>query len=352
MALAARLTVGGGAGCARSPVACAQALPRRAAPQPLPRRGAPQLSQLLGTVKQAPGPVVGGSSRGIEHRLVRGGRGSPGGRRSRPANSIRSVPLRAPAQRRTPPTAQACRSADEDALPPAEVLESAGALRSLSFISFWAQLALSLTSALVFAFSMAFSGNPSSSGDPTKYLTLVGVVFSFLSTFFAHGFNTLAKKVDKGEVVKRAWVVTSLLRCARQRAGRRTLPAAASRRPPAVAPGSLNRGALKQEIRQGIKQNDAVKIASPCAPLQELDPQLPGHRLHADRAAGRGAPLGRAAGAVGADRGGANQQQQQQRRRRRAQAASCLAGAQAAESACWACAAACRRWAPWWPRAC
>jgi hypothetical protein len=98
-----------------------------------------------------------------------------------------------------------------------DVLQSAGALRSLSFVSFWSQLALSLTSALVFAFSMAFSRTASSEGDPTKYLTLVGILFSFLSTFFAHGFYNLAQKVAKGEAIKRAWVVSSLLRCVAQR---------------------------------------------------------------------------------------------------------------------------------------
>ncbi len=98
-----------------------------------------------------------------------------------------------------------------DAAAAGDVIVKSTALRNLSFVSFWAQLALTLASGGVFAFSMMF-GNANSTTDITKWLTLVGIVCSLLSTFFAHGFNTLAKKVQSGQVVQRAWVVNSLLR--------------------------------------------------------------------------------------------------------------------------------------------
>lgn len=51
-----------------------------------------------------------------------------------------------------------------------------------------------------------------STADPSKYCTLLGVALSFISTFFAHGFNSLAKKVSSGQGVSRDWVVANLLR--------------------------------------------------------------------------------------------------------------------------------------------
>jgi Protein of unknown function (DUF3611) len=50
------------------------------------------------------------------------------------------------------------------------------------------------------------------SADPAKWASFVGVVLGFISTFFAHGFYTLAKKVAQDQHVSKAWLVSSLLR--------------------------------------------------------------------------------------------------------------------------------------------
>lgn len=49
--------------------------------------------------------------------------------------------------------------------------------------------------------------------DVTRWFTLVGIVFSFLSTFFAHGFLSLARKaINEGRQVSRAFLYQNLVR--------------------------------------------------------------------------------------------------------------------------------------------
>ncbi|KAG2498695.1 hypothetical protein HYH03_003435 [Edaphochlamys debaryana] len=86
---------------------------------------------------------------------------------------------------------------------------SAGWQRSLSFVAFWLQLALTLVSAGILIFSLAAT----TTIGPVwpRYFTLGGIVFAFLSTFFAHGFQTLAKKLAGGEPVAPAWLARNLL---------------------------------------------------------------------------------------------------------------------------------------------
>mmetsp|Transcript_14639 Transcript_14639/g.31888 ORF Transcript_14639/g.31888 Transcript_14639/m.31888 type:complete len:266 (+) Transcript_14639:1170-1967(+) len=93
---------------------------------------------------------------------------------------------------------------------------SAGAQKTLSFLAFWAQLALSLVSAGILVFSIAVVPKENVAGglavEVSKWLTLGGVVCSFISTFFAHGFLRLARKLESGGLVKGPWLVSNLLR--------------------------------------------------------------------------------------------------------------------------------------------
>eukprot|EP00798_Chlamydomonas_sp_ICE-L_P020530 gene20530-27320_t len=86
--------------------------------------------------------------------------------------------------------------------------KSAGFMKSLSFIAFWLQLALSTVSAGVLLFSLAVSPMT----DVSKWLTVVGVVFGFISSFFAHGFLKLSRKLAGGESVDPTHMTANLLR--------------------------------------------------------------------------------------------------------------------------------------------
>ena len=49
--------------------------------------------------------------------------------------------------------------------------------------------------------------------------TLIGIVCSFASTFFAHGFLSLARSaINQGKAVKRSFLVQNLVRSGRARA--------------------------------------------------------------------------------------------------------------------------------------
>lgn len=49
--------------------------------------------------------------------------------------------------------------------------------------------------------------------DVSRWFTLVGIVASFISTFFAHGFLTLAKQaINEGRQVSRGFLVQALVR--------------------------------------------------------------------------------------------------------------------------------------------
>ncbi|EFJ45765.1 hypothetical protein VOLCADRAFT_118304, partial [Volvox carteri f. nagariensis] len=91
---------------------------------------------------------------------------------------------------------------------------SAGWQKSLSFLAFWMQLALTGVSAGVLLFSLAASGAPAGANPSwDRYFTACGVVCGFISTFFAHGFLRLARRLAAGEVVEPGWLEGSLLRC-------------------------------------------------------------------------------------------------------------------------------------------
>ncbi|KIY98992.1 hypothetical protein MNEG_8972 [Monoraphidium neglectum] len=86
---------------------------------------------------------------------------------------------------------------------------SAGLVRNLAFGSFWVQLPLSVVSSAILFFATQLSG-PS---DVSRWFTFAGIVFGFLSTFFAHGFLTLARQaISEGKEVKRSFLVSNLVR--------------------------------------------------------------------------------------------------------------------------------------------
>ncbi|KAG2446886.1 hypothetical protein HYH02_008042 [Chlamydomonas schloesseri] len=91
---------------------------------------------------------------------------------------------------------------------------SAGWQKSLSFVAFWLQLALTIVSAGVLVFSLMVS-NVAATNVPAwpRYFTAGGIVAAFLSTFFAHGFLRLARNLSAGETVNPGWVGANLLRC-------------------------------------------------------------------------------------------------------------------------------------------
>ena len=65
------------------------------------------------------------------------------------------------------------------------LFRAADACRRVGWASFWAQLALSIVSAGILLFSAAFTAQ--NGPGATLYMTLFGVVASFLSTFWAYG---------------------------------------------------------------------------------------------------------------------------------------------------------------------
>jgi len=88
----------------------------------------------------------------------------------------------------TPPTPVAVSEAARTRL-----FRAADACRKVGWASFWTQLSLSLVSAGILLFSVAFTA--SNGPGMALYLTLFGVVASFLSTFWAYGYTRLARKL-------------------------------------------------------------------------------------------------------------------------------------------------------------
>ncbi|MEW5297982.1 MAG: hypothetical protein WDW36_001150 [Sanguina aurantia] len=88
--------------------------------------------------------------------------------------------------------------------------------RNLCFCAFWLQLALSLSSAVILVFSILGTPPPAPGQAGvvglTRSLAFVGVATAFTSTFFAHGFQSLAKKLVANGVVERGWLAANLLR--------------------------------------------------------------------------------------------------------------------------------------------
>ncbi|CAG9465856.1 unnamed protein product [Pedinophyceae sp. YPF-701] len=75
------------------------------------------------------------------------------------------------------------------------IRRAALAIRRFGYVSFWAQLGLSLVSAIVLLFSVAFSRE--SSQSVSLYFTLFGIMASILSTFWAFGYTRLARTMFK-----------------------------------------------------------------------------------------------------------------------------------------------------------
>lgn len=87
--------------------------------------------------------------------------------------------------------------------------------KNLSFVAFWLQFALSVVSAGILLFSVAFVPkgpyNVSSAVDASKYLTLVGVIAALISSLMAHGFLTMSRRIQAGKTVAKNYLVNSLL---------------------------------------------------------------------------------------------------------------------------------------------
>lgn len=70
-----------------------------------------------------------------------------------------------------------------------------GAVKRYGWISFWIQLSLSIVSGIILLFSVAFT---SQSGPKSAlYLTLLGILAGFLSTFWNFGYTRTAMKMQK-----------------------------------------------------------------------------------------------------------------------------------------------------------
>ncbi|KAL0040574.1 hypothetical protein WJX77_011338 [Trebouxia sp. C0004] len=96
---------------------------------------------------------------------------------------------------------------------------AAAACRRFGWLSFWTQLVLSVVSAIILLFSVAFTSlnGPSIS----LWLTLFGVVAGFLSTFWSFGYTRLSRRLyrylstgpdDNSKRVKKADVLNTLMR--------------------------------------------------------------------------------------------------------------------------------------------
>eukprot|EP00775_Hariotina_reticulata_P013608 gene13608-13733_t len=105
----------------------------------------------------------------------------------------------------------ACSSASGDVPVTADSLgPQATAVRNFAFASFWLQLPLTAVSAGILIFAISFNKAP---GDISRWFALVGIIFAFISTFFAHGFKTLAKQaINDGKQVSRTFLVQNLVR--------------------------------------------------------------------------------------------------------------------------------------------
>jgi hypothetical protein len=73
------------------------------------------------------------------------------------------------------------------------LINAAVSCRKWGWISFWTQLVLSVVSAVILLFSVAFTAQ--NGPAISLYLTLFGVVASFLSTFWAFGYTRLSRRL-------------------------------------------------------------------------------------------------------------------------------------------------------------
>ncbi|KIY96600.1 hypothetical protein MNEG_11360 [Monoraphidium neglectum] len=88
---------------------------------------------------------------------------------------------------------------------------NAPAVRNLAWGSFWVQLPLTVVSASILFFASFVTAQ--SPPDISRIFTFLGIVASFISTFFAHGFLTLARQaINEGKAVRRSALVQNLVR--------------------------------------------------------------------------------------------------------------------------------------------
>ncbi|KAL0024346.1 hypothetical protein WJX79_001446 [Trebouxia sp. C0005] len=81
--------------------------------------------------------------------------------------------------------------------------KEAHSLRRLGWISFWAQLALSIVSATILSFAVSSSMQSPGGINVSVWFTLFGVASSFISTFFAFSYVKLARQsFAKGDVTR------------------------------------------------------------------------------------------------------------------------------------------------------
>jgi len=74
---------------------------------------------------------------------------------------------------------------------------AAGRVRSIAFANFWLQLPLTVVSASILIFAVAFS-NPQAQ-DVSRAFTFAGIVFAFASTWAARSLLDAAKRASAGE---------------------------------------------------------------------------------------------------------------------------------------------------------
>lgn len=103
---------------------------------------------------------------------------------------------------------QVCQGANDYAIPSAPELpvdrlgeaarkaltRATAAVRRYGWLSFWAQLSLSVVSGVILLFSVAFTSQ--SGPKASLYLTLFGILAGFLSTFWNFGYTRTAMKMQ------------------------------------------------------------------------------------------------------------------------------------------------------------
>lgn len=103
---------------------------------------------------------------------------------------------------------QICKGANDYAMPSAPELpverlgeaarkaltRATAAVRRYGWLSFWAQLSLSVVSGVILLFSVAFTSQ--SGPKASLYLTLFGILAGFLSTFWNFGYTRTAMKMQ------------------------------------------------------------------------------------------------------------------------------------------------------------
>eukprot|EP00854_Cymbomonas_tetramitiformis_P009067 gene9067-10744_t len=95
------------------------------------------------------------------------------------------------------------------------VQKAALGFKRLGFVSFWAQLALSLVSAGIVVFTILYRSATKINAEIGLYFTLFGVIFSLISTFWTLGYGRIGRKLEKSvqepqNAPSRAQVVRSL----------------------------------------------------------------------------------------------------------------------------------------------